>query len=69
MIRVKTMKQAATSRVIPSFRSTRARNRLHSVDIDQQRIIVGCAQIVEQEFLRQRRIQMWQNRFGLGKLR
>jgi 5-formyltetrahydrofolate cyclo-ligase len=62
MITIRTMKQIATSRSIPSFRSTGSCSRLQRTAIDQGRRVAGYAHMQDEETRRQWRNQMWQNR-------
>ena len=63
MLTVRTMKQIATSRTIPSFRSCRTTSQLLASQIqDQGRVLAGYAQVLTQETQRQRRAMIWRQR-------
>jgi hypothetical protein len=62
MITVKTMKQVATSRTIPSFRSVPSIMEISSQAVDRGRIAAGYSQMVNHETRRQIRNQQMNNR-------
>lgn len=63
MITVRTMKQIATSRTIPSFRSCRTGTRTHqSLILDQGRMIMRYAQVLTNDAHRKWRNGLWQVR-------
>ncbi|MEB3211528.1 MAG: hypothetical protein VKL39_09235 [Leptolyngbyaceae bacterium] len=59
MIRIKTMKQIATSSAIPGVRSLRALGRSHQLWLDCGRMTQARCQIMASEAHRQWRNQMW----------
>ncbi|NEQ46504.1 MAG: hypothetical protein F6K00_24365 [Leptolyngbya sp. SIOISBB] len=63
MIKLRTMKQVASSRTIPSFRSCRTLNRANQgLIVDQGLMVVGHAQVLAQDAHRQWRNEAWQLR-------
>ncbi|WP_204137691.1 hypothetical protein [Halomicronema sp. CCY15110] len=63
MIQIRTMKQVASSRTIPSFRScpsARPANQSHL--LDQGRMMMGRAQVLAQDAHRQWRNGVWRSR-------
>ena len=63
MIKLRTMKQVASSRTIPGFRSCRTLSRANQgLTLDQGRMMMGCAQIRAQDAHRQWRNGAWQLR-------
>jgi hypothetical protein len=62
MILIKTMKQLATARTIPSFRVSGSNAQLHFVRSDQSRRLSGYAQIQSHELRRQWLNRVWENR-------
>ena len=63
MIKLRTMKQVASSRIIPGFRSCRTLSRANQgLVLDRGRIMVGRAQILAQDAHRQWRNGIWQSR-------
>ncbi|MBE9177833.1 hypothetical protein IQ268_04455 [Oculatella sp. LEGE 06141] len=67
MITIKTMKQIATCKTIPSFRSSGARGRSLSLPADRARMAAGYQHLLTQESQRQWRSRVWQER-NLGTL-
>jgi|GEM_PF-6739508 len=59
MIRIKTMKQIATSAAIPSVKSLRSIGRSPQLFLEQGRITNARFQILAREAHRQWRNQMW----------
>lgn len=59
MITIRTMKQIATSKTIPSFRSGGFNSLGSGAMVDQSRIKVGHQKMIEQERHRQWRNQAW----------
>lgn len=53
MITVKTMKQVATSRTIPSFRAVPSIMEISSRAVDRGRMVAGYSQVVNHETRRQ----------------
>ncbi len=53
MITVKTMKQVATSRTIPSFRAVPSMMEISSRAVDRGRMVAGYSQMVNHETRRQ----------------
>ena len=63
MITVRTMKQIATSRTIPSFRSNRNLNRANQgIIFDQGRMMLGYAQVLTSDAHRKWRNGLWKVR-------
>jgi hypothetical protein len=60
MITVKTMKQIATSRSIPSFRAVSSTLGIDHRTMDRGRVVAGYSQMVNHETRRQIRNRMWQ---------
>jgi hypothetical protein len=60
MITVKTMKQIATSRSIPSFRAVSSTMGIDNRTMDRGRVVTGYSQMVNHETRRQIRNRMWQ---------
>ncbi|MBD1870152.1 hypothetical protein H6F95_23225 [Cyanobacteria bacterium FACHB-471] len=61
MITLRTMKQIATRRTIPSFRACRSLGRSHLLS-EQGRIATAQSEMLDQESLRQWRNQQWQHK-------
>jgi hypothetical protein len=59
MITVRTMKQIATSRTIPSFRAVSSRMGIDNRAVDRGRVAAGYSQMVNHETRRQIRNCMW----------
>ena len=53
MIAIKTMKQVATSRTIPSFRAVPSMMEISSRAVDRGRMVAGYSQVVNHETRRQ----------------
>jgi hypothetical protein len=53
MMTIRTMKQVATSRTIPSFRSVPSSMGISSQAIDRGRMVAGYSQVVNHETRRQ----------------
>jgi hypothetical protein len=59
MITVRTMKQIATSRTIPSFRAISSRMGIDHRTVDRGRVAAGYSQMANHETRRQIRNRMW----------
>lgn len=59
MITVKSMRQIATSKTIPSFRAVPALGRSHHIVFDQGRRVAGEHQRLAHDAHRQWRNQLW----------
>lgn len=63
MITIRTMKQIASSRTIPGFRSCRSVSRANQgLILDQGRMMVGYAQVLSQDAHRKWRNGVWRSR-------
>lgn len=62
MISIRTMKQIATSKTIPSFRVSGSNARLQFAKSDLSRRLSGCAQMHSQELRRQWMNRVWESR-------
>lgn len=63
MMTIRTMKQIASSRTIPSFRSCRTISRANQgLILDQGRMMMGYAQLLSQDAHRKWRNGTWRSR-------